>query len=263
MPAPRKLKPIAHEDQLPLVDHLDELRSRLIVCLVVFGVALAFCFWQNHLILELLNLPLQFVTTLPDDFKPLTLSPAEGFMTTVTVAGYFGIMLALPVVLYQVYAFILPAFTPSERKVAMPLLLMVPFLFIGGSVFCYFVVLKPALQFLLGFNTDEFDTQLRASEYYGFVAMTMIAMGILFQVPIGVLAVTRLGVVTPQQLRKNRGYAILVLAVVAALLPTIDPVTMLIEMVPLILLYELSIWLAVWFGQPKDDATEPTEAETG
>jgi len=263
VPAPRKLKPIAHDDQLPLVDHLDELRSRLIVSLLVFGVALALCFWQNNLILQLLNVPLESVETLPEGFKPLTLSPAEGFMTTVTVAGYFGIMLALPVLLYQAYAFILPAFTPNERKVALPLLLMVPFLFVGGSVFCYFVVLQPALQFLLGFNAGEFNTQLRASDYYGFVAMTMIAMGLLFQVPIGVLAVTRLGLVTPQQLRKNRGYAILVLAVIAALLPTIDPVTMLIEMVPLILLYELSIWLAVWFGRPKDDVTEPTTAETG
>jgi sec-independent protein translocase protein TatC len=263
VPAPRKLKPIAHDDQLPLVDHLDELRSRLIVCIVVFGVALALCFWQNKLILQLLNFPLESVKSLPAGFQPLVLSPAEAFLTTFTVASYFGIMLALPVVLYEIYAFVLPAFTPSERKVALPLLLMVPFLFVGGSVFCYFVVLKPALQFLLSFNASEFNTQLRASDYYGFVALTMIAMGILFQVPIGVLAVTRLGVVTPQQLRKNRGYAILVLAIVAALLPTIDPVTMLIEMVPLLLLYELSIWLAVWFGQPRDDVTEPTTAETG
>lgn len=261
--AKKRLTPISHEDQLPLTDHLDELRGRLIISLVVFGIALSLCFWQNHLILQILNLPLDSIPTLPDGFKPITLSPAEGFLTTFTVAGYFGIMLALPVLLYQIYAFILPAFTPSERRVAVPLLLMVPVLFVAGSAFCFFVVLKPALQFLLTFNASEFNTQLQARDYYGFVAMTMIAMGLLFQVPIGVLAVTRLGIVTPQQLRKNRRYAILILAVVAALLPTIDPVTMLLEMVPLILLYELSIWLAVWFGRPSEDVTEPAAADTG
>jgi sec-independent protein translocase protein TatC len=259
----RKLRPIAHDDRLPLVDHLDELRSRMIVCLVVFGVALALCFWQNHLILQLLNLPLQSIPSLPEGFKPITLSPAEGFLTTFTVASYVAVMLALPVLLYQAYAFILPAFTPGERRVAIPLLLMIPFLFVGGSVFCFLVVLKPALQFLLTFNASEFNTQLQARDYYGFIAMTMIAMGLLFQVPIGVLAITRLGLVTPAQLRKNRGYAILVLAIVAALLPTIDPVTMLIEMVPLLLLYELSIWLSVAFGRPSEDMTEPSAAETG
>ena len=138
---------------------------------------------------------------------------------------------------------------------ALPLLLMVPFLFIAGSAFCFFVMLKPALQFLLTFNASEFNTQLQARDYYSFVAMTMIAMGLLFQLPIAVLAITRLGIVTPQQLRKNRRYAILILAVVAALLPTIDPVTMLLEMVPLLLLYELSIWLAVWFGRPSGSRT--------
>ena len=244
--ARRRPKQISHEDRLPLVDHLDELRSRLIISIIVFGVALSLCFWQNHLILQVLNLPLDSIPTLPAGFKPLTLSPAEGFLTTFTVAGYFGVMLALPVLLYQVYAFVLPAFNPTERKVALPLLLMIPVLFIGGSLFCYFVMLKPALQFLLTFNASEFNTQLQARDYYGFVAMTMIAMGLLFQVPIGILAAVRLGIVTPQQLRKNRRYAILVLAVVAALLPTIDPVTMLLEMVPLVVLYELSIWLATW-----------------
>ncbi|MEA2347456.1 MAG: sec-independent protein translocase protein TatC [Thermoleophilaceae bacterium] len=259
----KRLKPISHEDQLPLVDHLDELRGRLIVCLVVFGVSLALCFWQNHLILQVLNLPLASIPTLPEGFKPLTLSPTEGFLTTFTVAGYFGIMLALPVLLYQVYAFVLPAFTPSERRVAVPLLLMVPFLFLAGSAFCFFVMLKPALQFLLTFNSSEFNTQLQARDYYSFVAMTMIAMGLLFQLPIAVLAITRLGIVTPEQLRKNRRYAVLVLAIVAALLPTIDPVTMLLEMIPLLLLYELSIWMAVAFGRPAEDLTEPTGADTG
>jgi sec-independent protein translocase protein TatC len=132
------------------------------------------------------------------------------------------------------------------------MLLAVPFLFIAGTVFAYFVVLPPALSFLLGFNDAEFNIQIRASEYYGFFVVTLIGVGLLFQIPVGVLAVTRLGIVTPEQLAKNRRYAILIIAVVAMLLPGTDPVTMLICMLPLYLLFEGSLLLARWFGTAAD-----------
>jgi sec-independent protein translocase protein TatC len=244
---PRKVRPVSHEDRLTLVEHLDELRTRLIVSALAVLVAFAFCAWQNHLILEIVNNPL------PSGQKPITLSPTEPFLTTITLSLYAAILIALPVVLYQLYAFVLPAFSPTERRVALPLLMLVPVLFIGGVVFCYFVVVPPAIKFLLGFNADEFDTMLRARDYYSFVALTLLSMGILFQVPVGIIAATRLGLTTPQKLRKGRRYAILVMAVLAALLPTIDPVTMLLEMVPLVVLYELSILLAAAFGAPPDE----------
>ena len=134
-----------------------------------------------------------------------------------------------------------------------PLVLAVPILFISGVAFCYLVVLTPALEFLLSFNSSEFNTQVRASDYYDFATMTMIAMGIGFQVPVGVLALTRLGVVNADKLRRSRRYAVLAIAVLAALLPTLDPVTLLLEMVPLLLLYELSIQVARFFT-PRVDA---------
>ncbi len=245
-PVPR-IRPIEHEERLTLVDHLDELRSRIIIALVAFVVASSLCFWQNDLILEIVNKPL------PDDLpEPITFGVTEPFTTTLTNAAYAAILLALPVILYQVYAFVLPAFSPTERRVATPLLLMVPVLFIGGVVFCYFVVLPPATDFLLSFNADEFNTQVRARDYYSFVTLTMLAMGLGFQVPVAILALVRLGITTPAKLRKNRRYAILVIAVVAALLPTIDPVTMLLEMVPLIILYEFSIVLASALGRRRE-----------
>ena len=243
---PRRLKPVAHDERLSLVDHLDELRSRLIYSLFAFLVALALCFWQNHYILELLNAPL--------GRKPVTLAVGEQFTTTFMVSAYSAILLALPVLLFQVYSFVLPAFSPGERKVALPLLLMVPFLFIAGVVFGYYVVLPQAIAFLLNFNADEFSTLVRARDYYGFASMSLIAIGILFQIPVVVLAVTRLGIVTPAQLRRNRRYAILAIAVVAMLLPGQDPVTMVISMVPLYLLFEFSILLAVAFGGSPSEA---------
>ena len=221
------------------------------------GIAFALTSWQNHLVLEIVNEPL------PNGIEPITLGPAEPFYTTITNSLYAALLIALPVILYQLYAFVLPAFSPTERKVALPLLLMVPVLFIAGVVFCYFIVLTPALDFLLDFNADEFQTEVRARDYYSFVTLVMIAMGLGFQIPVGILAASRLGVVTPAKLRANRRYAIVVIAVVAALLPTIDPVTLILEMVPLILLYELSILLASAFGTPPAELSERTPAPEG
>ncbi len=245
-----RLKSANFDERMTLVEHLDELRTRIIVSAVVLVLAVGFCFWQNHTLLEIANNPL------PRGLEPLTFSPTEPFFTTVKLSFYGGILLALPILLYQLYAFVLPAFSSSERRVVLPMLLMVPVLFIAGTVFAYYVVLPPALKFLLGFNVDQFNIEIRASEYYGFFMVTLIGVGILFQIPVGVLAVTRLGIVTPQQLAKNRRYAILVIAVVAMLLPGTDPVTMLICMLPLYLLFEFSVLLARLFGTPTGEGDE-------
>ena len=149
-------------------------------------------------------------------------------------------------ILFQLYSFVLPALTSGERKVALPMLLMVPVLFAGGVVFGYFLVLPAAISFLQNFNSSEFDILVQAKAYYSFVAITLLMLGILFQIPVAVLALTRLGLVTSAQLRRNYRYALLLIAIVAAILPGVDPVTMLILMVPMIGLYGLSILLAAW-----------------
>jgi sec-independent protein translocase protein TatC len=163
---------------------------------------------------------------------------------TFKVVSYAALLLALPFLLYQAYAFILPAFSPKEREVALPLMALVPFLFVAGVVFAYYMVLPNAIRFLQNFNDDNFDILLQARDYYKFSIMVLAAMGCLFQVPIGILAVTRVGIVTPRQLRKNRRYAILIIAIVAMVLPGQDPVTMLLLMAPLVVLFEGSILLA-------------------
>ena len=299
------LRPIAHEDRLSLVEHLDELRTRLIICLVGFLIAFGFCFWQNDRILEILDRPLEksaFTEGSEDPLeraaafqqaekqlflqwevlaremarndelspalqarwaqmselsratadaapeargrRPVTLGVGEPFTVTFRVVGYAALLLSLPLLLYQAYAFILPAFSPREREVALPLMAMVPFLFAGGVVFAYFFVLPNAINFLQNFNDDNYDILLQARDFYKFSIMVLMVMGILFQVPIGILAVTRVGIVTPAQLRKNRRYAILIIAILAMLLPGQDPVTMLMMMAPLIVLFEGSILMA-------------------
>ena len=253
----RRIRPIGHEDRLSIVEHLDELRSRLIISILAFGVAWAVTAWQNHLVLEIVNRPL------PPGIEPITLGPAEAFYTTLTNSAYAALLVSLPVILYQLYAFLLPAFSPTEKRVALPLLMLVPVLFIAGVVFCYFVVLTPALDFLLNFNADEFNTQVRARDYYSFVTLLMMAMGLGFQIPVALLAACKLGVTSPEKLRKGRRYAIVVIAVLASLLPTLDPVTLLLEMIPLIALYELSIWLASVLGRPSPEVSEQIASAEG
>jgi sec-independent protein translocase protein TatC len=238
---------IAHEDRLTLVEHLDELRSRIIISLVVFGVAFALCFWQDQLMLDIFNWPLP-----ADQDELLTLSPTEPFFTTVEVSAYGAMILALPVILYQVYAFVIPAFSPQEKRVVFPYLLAMPILFLAGIAFAYFVVMPAAITFLLNFNEGSFNTELRAKEYYGFLGILTVVLGLLFQMPIALLALTRLGVVTPQQLAHNRRYAIFIISIVAAALPGGDPVSMILIMIPLVLLYEASVFLAKRFGEPTD-----------
>jgi sec-independent protein translocase protein TatC len=303
-----RLRPIGHEDRLSVVDHLDELRSRLIVCALALVVSFGVCFWQNGKLLELLNRPLERSTpsaqnsgkgrissvaaaqtqtraglvqaaralerasrarslgtaadrrelaraatglnraadALPKIVpkrKPITTGVGEPFTATLTVAFYFAVLLALPILLYQIYAFVLPAFSPGERRVAVPVMLGVPFLFIAGVAFGYFAVLPPAIRFLQNFNDDNFDVLLQAKDYYKFSILTLVALGLCFQVPIGMMALGRAGIVSRRFLTGNWRYAVVLIAVLAALLPGVDPVTTLLEMIPLLVLYGLSIFL--------------------
>jgi sec-independent protein translocase protein TatC len=251
----RRIRPISHEERLSVVDHLDELRSRLITCVLAFVVAWALTAWQNHLVLDILNAPL------PNDIEPITLGPAEAFYTTLTNSAYAALLLSLPVILYQLYAFLLPAFSPTEKRVAVPMMMLIPVLFIAGVLFCYFLVLGPAMHFLLNFNADQFNTQVRARDYYSFVTLLMVAMGIAFQIPVAVVVACKLRITTPEQLRRGRRYAVVVIVVLAALLPTIDPLSLILESVPMYLLYELSILLASAWGRPLGEVSDEPAAE--
>jgi sec-independent protein translocase protein TatC len=245
-----RLRPVDFEDRLTLVEHLDELRTRIVISLATFAVAFGPCFWQNSRLLDIANEPL------PGNRTPITFGVAEPFTTTVTITAYAALVISLPVILYQAYAFVLPALTNREKRVVVPFLMGVPFLFIAGVVFGYFVVLPAATEFLLNFNEGQFNIQIRARDYYGFFTLTLGVMGLIFQMPLGILAITRLGIVSPEQLGQNRRYAYLILAVLAMLLPGTDPITMLIELVPLLLLFEGSLLLAKAFGRPPEGATD-------
>lgn len=231
---------VDHEDELSVVEHLDELRSRLIAVGIVFAVALPVAFWQNAWLLEIVNRPL------PSEMVPATFGVSEAFMSTLTISIYAALIVTLPVIFWNLYAFLIPAFDDADRRLVAPILAVAPLLFIAGVGLAFVLVIPAAADFLLGFNDEQFNMLVRAKDYYSFVGMTSIAMGFLFEMPLVILVATRIGMTTPSQLRQNRRYALLVIAVVAMLLPGTDPVSMLMAMVPLLILFEASIWLSVW-----------------
>jgi sec-independent protein translocase protein TatC len=190
----------------------------------------------------------------PPGDNPVTLGVGEPFTTTITVSLYFALVISLPLILYELYGFILPALSPSERRIAVPMLSAVPFLFAIGVLFGYYVVLPAAVRFFVNFNAGEFNVLVQASQFYKFAATVLLAMGVVFQVPVVILAATRVGIVTPRQLRKNRRYAIVACAAVAAFLPG-DAITLVLETLPLYVLYEASILLASFVGRSADKST--------
>ncbi len=298
-----KLRPIGQEDRLSIIDHLDELRSRVLISGAVLFLAFCLCFWQNNVLLNILNRALpdaakhglanqarvnndissvfkqlsietkdlgpylkhggvtvadaisraeleagrKIPEVLNQQEKPLVIGVGEGFIvTTMLVAAYFAVLLTLPFLLWQVYAFVIPALSKEERRVATPTVWAAPLLFLTGAVFTYFAVLPPAVHFLQGYNSSEFQVIVGAQSYYKFEIMLMMGIGLAFQVPLLALGLQRVVAISASTLTLNWRYATVLIAVIVAALPGVDPVTMAMETLPLVVLYMLSIVLLKW-----------------
>ena len=251
---PRRL---FHGEEATLVEHLDELRSRLIIALFAIIPAFLLAFAFHERIIEWLTGPLA------DDKKLVTLGVTEPFTTSVKVSLMAALALALPVVLWQLWGFLSPAVEPHFQRVMLVFVTLATALFATGVVFMYYVVLPRALDFLTSYDEAQYDDQLRASYYFSFAALTLIAGGLAFLMPIFVLALVRLRVLTSDRLRSNRKIAFVLLLVFAILLPTVDPVSLAFEVVPLLLLFELSIWASVFMERRWERGWDEEFAETG
>jgi sec-independent protein translocase protein TatC len=251
---PRRLD---HGEEATLVEHLDELRTRLIVSLFAIVPAFALTFAFHDRIMEWLTRPL------PDDKQLVTLGVTEPFTTSIKVSLIAALALALPVVLWQVWAFLAPALEPHFERTVLAFVCLATGLFVAGVMFMYWIVLPRALDFLTSYDDEIYDIQIRASYYYTFAAMTLLAGGLAFLMPIFVLALVRLRILTTQRLRKNRRIAYVLLLVFAILLPTVDPVSLAFETIPLLVLYELSIWLSVLMERRWNRGWDEDLAEAG
>ena len=233
-----RIKRAKPDDELTLVEHLDELRTRLIVSISVLVVAVSAAYYENHRIYHLLT------SALPKGHRQLyTFAPGEAFFNAITISVYAGLLISLPILSYQFYAYIIPAFSEESQKTIRPMLLLIPGLFLIGVVFGWFVVVPAALKFLVNYNSSVVHYFPRASDYIHFVAYTELAMGIVFELPVVMMMLGRVGILRSSMMKRRWREAVVVLAVVAAALPGTDPVTMTAEYLPMLLLYWISYFL--------------------
>jgi sec-independent protein translocase protein TatC len=233
---PRRLR---HGEEATLVEHLDELRSRLIISLLAIGVSFPLTYYFHETLVEWLMRPK------PDDVQIVTLGVAEPFTTALKVSFYASLAIAFPVLVWQAWSFLAPAVEERSQRIVARFVGFATVLFAGGMAFAYFVILPPALTFLSNFDEELYRIDIRASYYLSFVSLLIFATGLVFQLPIFVLALVRLGILTSTQLRRNRKIGYVLLLGGAILLPTVDPVSLALEVAPLWILFELSIWLSV------------------
>ena len=251
-PLPRRL---GHGEEATLVEHLDELRTRLVVSLIALVLAFAVAFaFHDHLIHWLEQ-------ALPENRRRLiTFGVAEPFMTSMWVSLYAAFLLALPVILWQTWSFLAPAIEEQTQRAVATFVVFASLLAAGGVAFGYFVVLPAAVHFLTNYDSSLYDIQIRAKDYISFASLVMLAVAVVFEVPIFVLALVRLRIMSAAKLRRTWRVGVVTMAALAVALPGIDPVTTTIEMIPLILLYLLAVGLAGIFERRWRPEVDPEPA---
>jgi len=238
MPRARLPRRLAHGEEATLVEHLGELRTRLLISLGALAVFFPFTYAFHERLVTWLMRPL------PDDKKLVTLGVLEPFTTSIKIALFAALALALPVVLYQLWSFLAPALEEHTQRVVSSFVLLATALFACGLTFGYFLVLPRAVTFLTSYDSNLYEIQVRASYYFSFVTLALFGMGVIFELPIFILALVRLRVISSDQLRRNRRLGWFLAVLGAVLLPTVDPVSLFFETVPILVLFEVSIWLA-------------------
>lgn len=233
--------------EMPFLDHLEELRWRILWSLVavIVGTGIGFFLVTYYEALELLMRPIRAARDNPN-LQLIYLSPADPFFVTIRLAIYIGIILALPILIYNVWAFLSPALEKREKRAILPALYLGVLLFAAGVALAYFAALPVTLEFFQGFMTESLVGQLEINNTLGFVVKMLLAFGVVFELPIVILILSALGLVTPEFLREKRRHAIVLITVLASFITPGDAITLTVMMMfPLILLYELGIFLSV------------------
>ncbi|MGQ9632424.1 MAG: twin-arginine translocase subunit TatC [bacterium] len=224
------------DKEMTFLEHLEELRRRMVVCIVAVVIAMMGSWFFRDRIFLLIKGPVQNL---------VFIAPQEMFITHIKIAFYVGLFAALPVILFELWQFISVGLLKNERRVILIYLPASLLLFAGGVAFCYFLLLPIALKFLLGFAVEGVSPMISVSRYVSFVAMMLLAVGITFQMPLVLTALSTLGIITPAFLSQKRKYAILMIFVFAAIItPTTDAFTLILLAGPMLVLYEVSVWLS-------------------
>jgi len=236
------------EKRLPLTDHLAELRSRLVKCFISVGVGFLISYHFSERIFGYLMIPL--IQSLPEGSTMVFTGLPEAFFTYLKTAFIAGAFLAVPMILYQMWMFVAPGLYHKERRMVVPFVVCSSIFFIGGAMFGYFIVFPVGFKFFLSFASDVIKPLPSVKEYLSLSAKLLLAFGLIFELPVLTLFLAKLGLVTHSFMARNRRYAILLIFVLGAILTPPDVITQLMMAGPLLILYELSIWVA-WAVEPK------------
>jgi sec-independent protein translocase protein TatC len=242
-----------NEDKMPLTSHLEELRKRLVRILIAVGIAFMGCFAFKEELFRIVAQPL--ISVLPQGSYMVYTGLPEAFFTYIKVSFYAGLFVASPVVLYHIWKFISPGLFPKEKKFVAPFVITSTLLFIGGVCFGYFLVLPSAYKFFLEFTTDFLKPMLSMREYLTLTLKLLLSFGVIFEIPVFLFFMTKIGLVTPRKLARMRRYAIVVCFIVAAIItPTPDAFTQCMMAIPMVILYEVGIIVSKLAVRKKDDA---------
>jgi sec-independent protein translocase protein TatC len=247
------------DEKLPFTSHLEELRKRLITCFIAVGVGFVVSFGFKERLFNILVHPL--IKVMKDGETLIYTGLPEAFFTYLKVAFLTGLIVASPIILYQFWMFVAPGLYKTERRMMAPVVLLSSLFFIGGALFGYFIVFPWGFKFFLGFATDTIRPLPSMREYFGFSAKLLLAFGLVFELPIILTFLAKLGIVSVEFLKKNRKYAILIFFAGAAILTPPDVITQIMMALPLMALYEISIIGAKLFGKkkPKEEKTETAD----
>ena len=251
---------MAEDEKLPFTAHLEELRKRLIICFCAVGIGFVICYFFSKRLFELLMHPL--LTAMPPDEKLIYTGLPEAFFTYLKVAFLAGILLAVPVIMYQLWMFIAPGLYAREKRFALPVVFLSSVFFLGGALFGYYVVFPFGFKFFMGFASDAIKPLPSMKEYLGFSTKLLFAFGIVFELPLFITFLAKLGIVDVHFLKTKRKYAILLFFVFASILTPPDVITQIMMAGPLILLYEVSIFGARVFGKKEPDADADATQES-
>ena len=245
------------DDKISFTAHLEELRKRLIISIVAVVVGFVACYHFAKEIFIILARPLQ--QALPPNSSLVFINPTEAFLTYLKTAFLAGFFLAIPIILYQVWKFIAPGLYKEERSYVIPFVLSSSILFIGGALFGYFMVFPLAFKFLMGFSSDMIQAFPSMKEYLSFVIKLLIAFGVVFETPVFIFFLAKLGIVNYEMLKAYRKYFLVLAFVIGALLTPPDPLSQIMMAVPLLILYEVSVLVTKYFGKKKVEEEEETK----
>lgn len=238
------------DTEQPLMAHLEELRKRLIRILIALGIVFSFCYWKSVYLFNFIKKPLVFY--LPPNSTLSMLKLTEGFLTELKLSFMAAVFFAMPYILYELWKFIAPGLYAHEKKYVSGFVISASILFFSGAFFCYEFVLPIAFKFFLTYATDGISANLSLSWYLSFVVKIMLGFGVVFELPVIVFFLAKIGIVNHKMLKKYRGYSIVGIFLIAAILTPPDVVSQVLMAIPLLFLYELSIFVAKIFGKKEE-----------